>query len=127
MRRLKNSGFTLVEIMIVVVVIGLLAAMAIPSFKKTRETSQLNICLSNLRTYQGELDLYIFSEGSYPSNLDDLVTSGHFTSLFQCPLNGSYNWTVRNNGSRYHLVCNGAHSTEITHVCIHEDKAPNAR
>jgi len=42
-------GFTLVEIMIVVAIIGLLASLAIPSFAKARETSRLNVIYSNLR------------------------------------------------------------------------------
>ena len=46
---MKKSGFTLVEIMIVVAIIGLLAAIAIPSFVKARNTSQQNACINNLR------------------------------------------------------------------------------
>ena len=47
MRQRKN--FTLVEIMIVVAIIGLLAAIAIPSFMKARSTAQKNACIENLR------------------------------------------------------------------------------
>jgi|ERR1039458_10344802 prepilin-type N-terminal cleavage/methylation domain-containing protein len=49
----KKGGFTLVEIMIVVAIIGLLAAIAIPNFVRARTTSQLNTCISNLRTIDG--------------------------------------------------------------------------
>ncbi len=45
----RKAGFTLVEIMIVVAIIGLLAAIAIPNFIKARNTSQVNACINNLR------------------------------------------------------------------------------
>jgi len=49
----KQGGFTLVEIMIVVAIIGLLAAIAIPNFVRARTTSQANACISNLRIIDG--------------------------------------------------------------------------
>lgn len=49
----RKSGFTLVEIMIVVAIIGLLAAIAIPNFVKAREKAQKNTCIANLKQIDG--------------------------------------------------------------------------
>ena len=52
MNKRMNKGFTLVEIMIVVAIIAILAAVAIPNFVKYRKTAQMNACISNLKQIQ---------------------------------------------------------------------------
>jgi type IV pilus assembly protein PilA len=71
---IKNSkGFTLVEIMIVVVIIGLLASMAIPAFQKVRTNSQDKAVLNNARQLSAASDQYYLENGVSTVTLSDLL------------------------------------------------------
>src|ERR1017187_1318476 len=69
----KTGGFTLVEIMIVVVIIGLLAAMAIPAFQKVRTNSQDKAVLNNARQLSAGADQYYLENGVSTVVLTDLI------------------------------------------------------
>jgi type IV pilus assembly protein PilA len=69
----SRKGFTLVEIMIVVVIIGLLATMAIPAFQKVRINSQDKAVLNNARQLSAGADQYYLENGVSSCNLTDLV------------------------------------------------------
>jgi type IV pilus assembly protein PilA len=69
----SNKGFTLVEIMIVVVIIGLLAAMAIPAFQKVRAASQEKTIINNLRQLSAAAQQYFLENGTSTANYGDLV------------------------------------------------------
>jgi type II secretion system protein G len=91
MLRLKGKGgFTLVEIMIVVAIIGLLSAIAIPNFLTARQTAQANACVANLRQIEGAKVLYHLDTGEYPADLAALSTD-YLRTEPKCPSGASYN------------------------------------
>ena len=89
---LGKGGFTLVEIMIVVAIIGLLAAIAIPNFMKAREKAQTNACVANLRQMDGAITLWALDNSKSSSDavtMGDLVTD-YIKSTPVCPAGGTY-------------------------------------
>ncbi len=86
----NRKGFTLVEIMIVVVIIGLLAAMAIPAFQKVRQTSQVKTITNNLRQFASAAQQYMLDEGVSSVVYTDLVGAGKHISTIKVVNGESY-------------------------------------
>ena len=91
----RKSGFTLVEIMIVVAIIGLLAAIAIPNFVKARSTAQKNACIANLRQIDSAVQQWALenkktSSDTYAISDPTLLLYLKGSTLPPCPASGTY-------------------------------------
>lgn len=84
----RYAGFTLVEIMVVVAIIGLLLLMALPAFRKARMSSQNTRFLSDTRGFRAGIESYTLAEGQYPpesaagalpAGLDDYIKVSDFS------------------------------------------------
>jgi len=97
----RKSAFTLVEIMIVVAIIGLLAAIAIPNFVRARSTTQANACINNLQQIDNAAQEYAIENNkasgataSASANLTPYIKLNANNKIPGCPGSGTYNDTV---------------------------------
>ena len=97
-RQVKASfaAFTLIEIMIVVLIIGVLLAVAVPNFIRAREQSRRKTCIGNLRKIEYAKDAYLMDNNleqettPTAANLWPTSGTGYIKTAPQCPSNGTY-------------------------------------
>lgn len=96
----RDKGFTLVEIMIVVAIIALLAAIALPSFMRAREQTRRTLFINALRVARDACDTFVIEHNGFPPDVSRGVLpagmatyfNGHFDWTAPTPIGGRWDW-----------------------------------
>src|ERR1700730_4328808 len=102
----RSAGFTLVEIMIVVAIIALLAAMALPSFLRARQKAQDAKLINALRVATDAFQMYAVEHNTYPADVNrgvvpagmDLYFGSNFNFAATTPIGGNFDWDYQQFG-----------------------------
>jgi prepilin-type N-terminal cleavage/methylation domain-containing protein len=108
-RYTRHQGFTLIELMIVIAIIGVLAAIAVPNFRAARERANTRACYANQKTIAGAVEMYNLDKNTRRSDIGasfcaTLVSGGYLQSVPNDPGQGGsstasdYAFTVGGNG-----------------------------
>jgi general secretion pathway protein G len=87
--RRAESGFTLLELMIVVSIIGILATLAVPSYRQSVVKAREAVLQQDLATIRDVLDQYRADRGKYPPSLKEIVTAGYLRAVPVDPITRS--------------------------------------
>lgn len=94
LRRGLRRAFTLLELIVVITIIGILAAIAVPNYLQTPIRAKEAVLKTNLRTIREVIDQHHADKGSYPTSLEELVEKGYLRKMPDDPFTGKPDWTL---------------------------------
>ncbi|MFA5506354.1 MAG: prepilin-type N-terminal cleavage/methylation domain-containing protein [Vulcanimicrobiota bacterium] len=114
----KNTGFTLIELMIVIAIIAILAAILVPNMVRARSRSQLTACTTNLRNIATALEMYnVDFSGRYPTDFG-ILTPNYIKVVPECPAAASdtytSSYTVTMIPDSFEIFCDGSNHAGFT-------------
>ena len=90
----QQSGFTLVELMVVMVLIAILLTIAVPRYFGTVDNGKLSVQRQNIAAIRDAIDKFYGDLGRYPENLDELVAKRYLRSVPVDPVSEQPNWII---------------------------------
>ena len=91
-RQLREQGFTLVELMIVISIIAILLAVAIPNYTQSIKHANESVLKQNLFTLRSSIDQYTLDKAKAPQSLDELVSAGYLRVIPKDPITNAQDW-----------------------------------
>ena len=93
-RRWREAGFTLLELMIVISIIIILAAITLPQYQKTVMHTREAVLKDDLRKMRTLIDQFAADKGRLPQSLDELVSEGYMREVPVDPFTGQKDWAI---------------------------------
>lgn len=90
----KRRGFTVIELLIVMAIIGILVSMAVPIYQKSVIRAKESVLKQNLFTLRSVIDNYTYDKSRAPQSLQDLVTEGYLRQVPVDPMTSEADWVV---------------------------------
>jgi len=92
--KLRNAGFTLLELMIVISIIIILAAITLPQYQKTITHTRETVLKDDLRKMRTLIDQFAADKGRLPQSLDEIATEGYMREVPTDPFTGQKDWNI---------------------------------